>query len=427
LFGRRRDGSTFPIEFSSSQVTTADGGHAIAFITDISSRKQSEAALRRSHAELEQRTLQLRRLASQLTLAEQNAREQLARTLHDGLQQLLFTASMTLDQAKAAPQAEHLGLLKSARADIDEAMKAARTLSMDLFPPMLHISGLPAALEWLVKRTQEHYRVVVNVIADPRANPQESDVRILMFEAVRELLFNAVKHAHTDRVDVTLEIGPTDTIRIHVNDEGVGFDPTVTLDHRNQQHVGLGLFSIQERLALIGGRLDIQSAPGKGARFSLTVSQNNLPHVRTGHAELRYDDAGWQERMVYDSAAGVPRPLRILIADDHVVTRAGLRQLLSEHAAIQVVGEAANGVEAISQAMAVQPDVIVMDVSMPQMNGIEATRQIHGAMPHIQIVGLSTYDDENSERLMREAGAEAYFTKNEGADRLLNYLLSVQT
>jgi DNA-binding NarL/FixJ family response regulator len=75
--------------------------------------------------------------------------------------------------------------------------------------------------------------------------------------------------------------------------------------------------------------------------------------------------------------------------------------------------------------MALQPDVIVMDISMPRMNGIEATREIHGALPHVQIVGLSTHDDEISERSMREAGAEAYFTKNDGADRLLNYLLSI--
>jgi DNA-binding NarL/FixJ family response regulator len=66
-----------------------------------------------------------------------------------------------------------------------------------------------------------------------------------------------------------------------------------------------------------------------------------------------------------------------------------------------------------------------MDVSMPQMNGIEATRKIHSTLPHMRILGLSTHPDENSERLMRQAGAEAYFTKNEGTDRLLNYLLSL--
>ena len=395
---------------------------------DRTLRKQADEALRRSHAELEQRTLQLRRLASDLTLAEQHVREELAKTLHDGLQQLLFTAVMTLNRALTSnSQADQVTLLQRARADINEAMETARTLSVNLFPPMLHIGGLPAALAWLAKRTQEQYGVVVNVTANPRANPEASDVRILLFEAVRELLFNAVKHAHVDRVDINLEVGPGDVIHIQVSDDGVGFDSAVTLDHKNQQEVGLGLFSIQERLALLGGHLDIQSAPGKGARFSLTLPQSNLPRLVTGEAEVWRHDAGWQERQVYDSAAGTSRPLRILIADDHVVARAGLRELFSERPGLRVVGEAANGVEAIVQAMALQPDVIVMDVSMPQMNGIEATREIHGAMPHIQIVGLSTHNDENSERSMLEAGAEAYFTKNEGADRLLNYLLSVQT
>src|SRR5215470_19598696 len=103
----------------------------------------------------------------------------------------------------------------------------------------------------------------------------------------------------------------------------------------------------------------------------------------------------------------------------------GLRELFSELPPLHVVGEAANGVEAISQAISLQPDVIVMDVSMRQMNGIEATHEIRRTLPHIRIVGLSTHDDENTERLMREAGAEAYYTKNEGTDRLLDYLLSL--
>jgi len=423
LTGRRKDGSTFPIEISLNHVLTAAGGRAIVFVSDISTRKQAEEALRRSHSELERRAFQLRRLASDLTLAEQHAREELAKTLHDGIQQLLFSAVMTLDRAVTSnSQADQVALLQRARADIDEAMKAARTLSMDLFPPMLHMGGLPAALVWLGKRTQEQYRVVVNVTADPRGNPATSDVRILLFEAVRELLFNAVKHAHVGRVDVELTVEPDDTIHIHVSDEGVGFDPSGTLHYKNHQQVGLGLFSIEERLALFGGRLEIQSAPGKGARFSLTLPRGDLRRLA---ASSERHDGGWQERLVYDSADDASKPLRILIADDHLVARAGLRELLSEQLKLHVVGEAANGVEAISQAMALQPDVIVMDASMPQMNGIEATRKIHDTLPHIHIVGFSTHDDENSERSMRKAGAEAYFTKNEGTDRLLNYLLSV--
>jgi len=253
---------------------------------DRTLRQQAEEALRRSHAELERRTLQLSRLASQLTLAEHSARKQLASTLHDGLQQLLFSAGITLHQAVTSnSQADQVGLLHRARTDIKEAMEAARTFSVSLSPPVL-LGGLAAALAWLAKRTQEQYNVVVNLIADPRANPEARDVRILLFEAVRELLFNAVKHAHVDRVDVNLTLGLDDTIHIQVSDEGIGFEPTATLRRKDQHQVGLGLFSIQERLALLGGHLDIHSAPGQGARFSLTLPRTHIPRVATEGAAL---------------------------------------------------------------------------------------------------------------------------------------------
>jgi DNA-binding NarL/FixJ family response regulator len=158
----------------------------------------------------------------------------------------------------------------------------------------------------------------------------------------------------------------------------------------------------------------------------LTVPRTALPGIAADGTEARYRDiAASQERVVYDSAKGTTKSLRILIADDHAVARAGLRELFSKRPELQVVGEAASGVEAITQATVLQPDVIVMDVSMPLMNGIDATREIHRTLQHSRIVGLSTHDDETTKHLMRGAGAEAYFTKNEGTDRLLDHLLSL--
>jgi PAS domain S-box-containing protein len=397
-------------------------------------QKQAEEALRRSHAELEQshaelerRTLQLSRLASQLTLAEQTVRKQLASTLHDGLQQLLFSAGITLDQAvQPGSQDDQAALLEKARAVVKEAIEAARTLTVNLFPPVLHVGGLPAALSWLARRTQEQYSIVVNVTADPQANPETSDVRILLFEAVRELLFNTVKHARVDRVDVNLAVGPGDTIQIRVSDEGVGFDPTVTLHDKNQPQAGLGLFSIQERFALLGGHLDIISAPGTGSRFTLTLPRTGLTRLATDGIATAPRDTDRQERLAGSAARGTSKSLRILIADDHDVVRAGLRELFSERPELRVVGEAANGIDAISRAKALQPDVILMDVAMPQKNGIQATEEIHDTLPHIQIVGLSTYGDETTERAMREAGAQAYFSKTESTHRLFDYVLSLR-
>lgn len=408
--------------------------HLIGIVHDITERKRLEVELRKAHdtlerrvldrtAELEMRNTQLRRLASELVLAEQRAREEVARTLHDHFQQLLYSATLNLDRAARRDlTGGQATLLQQARAKIGEAIEAARTLSVDLFSPRLHESGLPAALEWLAKRMQQQYGITVSLTADTRANPEAKDIRTLVFESVRELLFNAVKHAKVDRVDVDVVFGPDDTIRLNVTDEGAGFDPSLVAHHREQP--GLGLFSIQERLALLGGTLDIRSAPGKGTRFSLIIPAVELAQPAVDLA-MTPADATRQERVAPHPAANTSaKPLRILIADDHAVLREGLRELFSEHPELQVVAEATNGVEAVSLAMKVQPDLIVMDVSMPEMDGIEATRQIHSALPHIEIVGLSTYNDDNVERAMREAGARAYFTKSESSDRLLNYLIS---
>src|SRR4029434_1807081 len=94
LLGERKDGSTFPIEVTLNHVVTPGGGHAFAFVTDITERQRAASALHERTVELEHRTAQLSQLASDLTLAEQHAREQLAKTLHDGLQQLLLVASL---------------------------------------------------------------------------------------------------------------------------------------------------------------------------------------------------------------------------------------------------------------------------------------------------------------------------------------------
>ena len=122
-------------------------------------------------------------------------------------------------------------------------------------------------------------------------------MRTLLFESVRELLFNIVKHAKVDRAAVDLSLND-DLICITVTDRGAGFDPELAFSPLNVHHVGLGLFSIRERVALLGGRLDIDSGPGRGTRFTLL-------------APRRSSDP--------QSAGIVPAAIRILIADDHAI------------------------------------------------------------------------------------------------------------
>lgn len=118
-------------------------------------------------------------------------------------------------------------------------------------------------------------------------------------------------------------------------------------------------------------------------------------------------------------------PIRLLIVDDQTITRSGLRQLLADANDLAIVGEARNGDEAVAQALALQPDVVLMDLRMPGMNGIEATRRIHRASPSIGILVLTVFEDDTSVFPAIRAGARGYVLKNVEQDELLRAIHTV--
>ncbi len=117
--------------------------------------------------------------------------------------------------------------------------------------------------------------------------------------------------------------------------------------------------------------------------------------------------------------------IRILIADDQAITRNGLQTMLSATREIEIVGEARDGAEAIELAAALQPDVILMDLRMPGINGIEATRRIHRTSPHISILVLTVFEDDTSVFPAIRAGARGYLLKNTEQDELLRAIRTV--
>jgi PAS domain S-box-containing protein len=426
LVGKRKDGSTFPIEVSLNHVPTPGGGRVFAFVTDITERQRAAAALEERTAELEYRTTQLSRMASDLTLAEHHAREQIAKTLHDSLQQLLVIVALNLehqlkrDSERASPPSE---LLSEAKHHIDEAIVAARSLNFELFPPVLHHSGLPAALTWLANWTQDKYKLEVQVVVDPRADSTRKDVRTLLFESVRELLFNAVKHAQTDRITLELTLDADDQLCITVTDQGIGFDPAGLDDRSKAGHVGWGLFSIRERLTLLGGRFDIESAPGKGTRVHLVAPRGAAQSAVAGAGASSSAPIGLASAT--ENGRASPDALRILIVDDHAAVRSAMREILHERPQLSVVGDASNGLEAIAHAHTLRPHVILMDIAMPHMDGVEATQRIRAELPDIQILGLSMQSRNETAHAIEQAGAAGFFVKGVDTQRLIDHLLAV--
>ena len=116
---------------------------------------------------------------------------------------------------------------------------------------------------------------------------------------------------------------------------------------------------------------------------------------------------------------------RILLADDHAVVRQGFKMILDAQTDMEIVGEAANGREAVELAAQFNPDIVVMDVAMPELNGIEATRRLLAANPHIRVIALSMHKDSVYVREILRAGARGYLLKDSGADDLVKAIRAV--
>jgi signal transduction histidine kinase len=246
----------------------------------------SEERFKNLNSSLEQRvskrTSQLRALAVELTHAEQRERKRIAAVLHDNLQQLLAAAKLGVQLgARRCHDEKLLDELNRATGIIDEAIQASRSLAMELSPPVLHETGLVAAMKWRAQWMNEKHGLTVEVQAETEilADPQEACA--LIFQSVRELLFNVVKHSETNSAVISVRQPAPNLVEVSVADSGKGFDTNDI-----ESGGGFGLHSIRERLTFLGGRMDIESTPQLGTLVTLVAP---LSHKHTAPSSNEND------------------------------------------------------------------------------------------------------------------------------------------
>jgi two-component system, chemotaxis family, CheB/CheR fusion protein len=182
------------------------------------------------------------------------------------VQQLLYGVQWRIYTIQGAMPAENPEGMKeqiiTARQLIDQAVHAARALTVELSPLVLKNEGLPEAIKWLAHQMQQVHALNVAVEVYGACRVTNVALRVLLFQMVRELLFNVVKHAHINHASVTVR-QEDDQLKISVVDEGQGFEVD-RLTSTESVQTGFGLTSIQERLRLFGGQIEINSTPGSG-------------------------------------------------------------------------------------------------------------------------------------------------------------------
>ena len=419
----RKDGREMPIDDSGAPIRDREGNvqGAVLVFRDISERRQTEEALRDLNETLERRVAertelaeararQLQALAAELIETEDQERRRIADLLHDDLQQTLAAARLHLQEVR-----EHLPpepTLEYVQQLLDESLNKSRQLSHDLSPPVLLHCDLLGALQWLGRHMNDQFGLEVHLQADVNPQLHRDSLKRFLFRAVNEHLFNVVKHAGVKSARVILSATDGGFI-VTVSDQGKGFDPHI-LDSQNLKY-GLGITRVRERLRALGGTLEIESTPGQGSRFTLTVPLRIAETDTVEETQSKMKEC--EDAIQAESPEG--GVIRTLLVDDHLVMRKGLLQLLSNQPDIQVVGEAENGLEAIDRTRQLKPDVVVMDISMPVMGGIEATRQIKAEMPWVRVIGLSMYEDEQIAATLTEAGGECLVNKAASLSGLL--------
>ena len=393
---------------------------------------------------LQSQTL-LRQLASELTIAEQRERRRLATDLHDYLAQLLVCARLKVAQSRGRMEdSEAESWLGESDDILQQALTYTRSLVAQLTPMALHEFGLAAALKWLADQMRQQYRLSVQVdVQQGMSVTLPEDQSVLIFQSIRELLINVAKHARIDQAAVRMEQRDGRLV-IAVIDEGLGSDTTTSPPPTSSK---FGLFSIGERMRALGGTFEFRSIHGKGTTATLTLplpvagadtpaptpkSQSHVvPQQQPPATELEYSQVraqrsafgGSPERMRQSDPLEDKLRIRVLLVDDHALVRSGLSSVLRYHTELQVVGEAADGQEAVALAAALKPDVVVMDVNMPRMDGVEASKRIKRELPGTVVIGLSMHEGGHHESAMRESGAAAYLTKDSAAERLIETIL----
>jgi PAS domain S-box-containing protein len=392
------------------------GTEAVCVVaTELTELLETNEALRMTEASL-------RRLSGQLLQLQDQERRRIARDLHDIIGQDVAMLSMSLDhlaRVMQSPDAESRAILDECRQTSRRIGEQTRTLSYLLHPPLLDESGLASAVRWYAEGFEKRssIRLVVDVAQDLGRFSQETETAL--FRVLQESLTNVHRYSGSPDAQIRISID-AGKIRLQVADQGRGVSAGA------QRHpveglasLGVGIPGMRERLRQLGGQLEIDF----GGNGTTVVATLPITTRLIEPAESKQTDSVTlldQSRESVDVQTDPQTRSRILIADDHELMRRGLRTLIESHDEWVVCGEAIEGSEAVQKARELKPDLIIMDINMPTLTGLDAARQIRRENQSTKVIFFSVYDTAQMVLEVLNVGGQGYVPKSRAGSDLLD-------
>ena len=390
------------------------GVHTICVVaTELTELIETNEALRVSE-------LSLRQLSARLLKLQDEERRRIARDLHDTTGQKIAVLSMTLDRlAKLVDtrKADVKDALTESRDVVGKIGEEIRTLSYLLHPPLLDECGLASAVLWYAEGFKKRSGIHLNVSIDEELVRLTTDAETALFRVLQESLTNVHRYSGSPRAEIRI-FQSARKVHLEIVDHGKGVKAGAERpSFAGAPTLGVGIPGMRERIRQLGGQLEVEfSNEGTRVHASLPMEASAEEAVLQSTDELFRDKENFQ-------ANPRQRPdvrKRILIADDHEVMRRGLRGLVESQEEWLVCGEAIEGNEVISKTRELHPDLLILDVSMPGVSGIEAALQILRDDPSIKILFFTMHDSPQIMREISNVGAWGYVAKARAGNDLVD-------
>jgi PAS domain S-box-containing protein len=271
----RKDGEERWAGFTIGRIRYGGTEATLVTAVDITERKQAEDKLIAYQEKLKS-------LASELTLTGERERRRMAAFLHDSIcQSLIFCKIKLAALREARSHTEIEAVAHEISSLVDQSIEDTQTLTFELSPPILYELGFEPAIEWLIERMYEQHKLRISFSTDRADKPLADDIRVVLFQAVREALINIVKHAQVQKASLS-SFRDGHNIRIIIEDDGRGFDNS-RQGMRTSENGGFGLFNMSERVRHLGGEVKIESHIGEGTKIILSAPLKESPNNNPGH------------------------------------------------------------------------------------------------------------------------------------------------
>jgi PAS domain S-box-containing protein len=385
--------------------------------TDMTELAGANEALRASEEAL-------RNLSGRLLRLQDEERRRISRDLHDVTGQKLALLSMDLSSIvkhKDISKNEEVNRLLTESVSLsNDVNKEIRTLSYLLHPPLLDELGLSSAVEWFSQGFENRTGIRVGVDIPSGFMRLAPDAEVALFRIVQESLANVHRYSGSATAYVRARSDGGE-VRLEIGDFGKGIhSESSKTEGPSLAPLGVGIQGMKERVRQLSGTLEITSRPGRGTLVTAILPVSN----RRSEVVYAEPDASIQEvPMVSEPSVSEPSVTwrkRILIADDHDVLRRGIRTMLESDPELEVCGEAVDGKDALEKTLAQTPDLVILDINMPVMNGLDVLRQIVRHRPQTKVLAFSVHDSKQIVDEILAAGAHSYLSKATAGQHLVH-------